>query len=72
MADDFGTAKQHRDENGVRASARTFLFAESGPWKQSRELICSLSGLDPDYFAEKVRALQLTKWPSKKSSDKAN
>jgi hypothetical protein len=58
LSDCFGSRKQQSGEDGgSRAQARTFLFAETGPWKHSRELICSLSGVDPDYFSERVRAM---------------
>ena len=40
-----------------KPNARAFCLAERGQWAESRELICSLADVDPQYFSERVKAL---------------
>jgi len=37
------------DPDGARAAARNWLTKDFGDWREDREIVCSLAGLDPDF-----------------------
>ena len=37
------------DPDGARAAARNWLTLNFGDWREDREAVCSLAGLDPDF-----------------------
>jgi hypothetical protein len=40
----------------AQAEARKFLFASSGAWSRSRELVALAAGIDPQALTEKLRS----------------
>lgn len=40
------------------ASASMFLFSRSREWKEHRQLVCNIAGVDPGYVARKAREMR--------------
>jgi hypothetical protein len=56
LSDAFGESKRPIAEC-ERQKAREFLLSDRSHWREERELVCSLAGIDAEALRGKVKAL---------------